>query len=125
MNDLPLQVTEIDDVEVDEADGPDAGGREIHCRRRSKPSCADAEHLAGFQTPLTVNAHFGHDQMPAVPFDLIVRQLGQIQDLDFSGTSGDRGNDADGVARPYLRLLLLQIADVFVVQVDVDEASKL
>ena len=39
--------------------------------------------------------------------------------------SGDRRDDADRVAGRDRRLLLLQVADIFVVQIDVDEAAQL
>src|SRR5437879_2491784 len=46
---LALQVAEVDDVEVDEAERSDAGGGEIHRDRRAKAACADAQHLGRFQ----------------------------------------------------------------------------
>ena len=147
---LPLQVAEIDDVEVDEAEGADAGGGEVHRDRGSESAGADAEHLRGLQLPLTVDADLRHDEMPRVALHLVVGQRRQISirvtvrlkadttsiGVDRRGlarrslsgarhAAGDRRNDADGVDRLDRRLFLLQIADVFVVDVDVDEAAQL
>ena len=73
--------------------------------------------------------------MPAVALDLVVRQLRQVavglrprrsrsgyRALD---SSRDGRDDADCVARSNGRLFFLQIADVLVVDVDVDEAAEL
>src|SRR5262245_35008914 len=42
-----------------------------------------------------------------------------------NGSSCDRRNDADRVSRLHRRVLFLEIADVLVVQVDVDETPEL
>ena len=78
MDDLPLQVAEVDDVEVDDADSADAGGREVHRCRRAESAGADAQHAAGLQLALPVDADLRHDQMPAVAFDLVVGELGKF-----------------------------------------------
>ena len=77
VNDLPLQVAEVDDVEIDDAERADAGGGEIHRRRRAEPARADAQHLGGLQLALPLDADLRHDQVPAVALDLVARQLGQ------------------------------------------------
>ena len=78
VNDLPLQVAEVDDVEVDDADAADAGRGEIHRRRRAEAAGADAQHAARLQLALPVHADLRHDQMPAVALDLVVGELGQL-----------------------------------------------
>ena len=70
MNDLALQVADVDHVEVDESDGPDARGREIHRRRRAQPACADAEHARGLQPLLAFYADLGQHQVAAVALEL-------------------------------------------------------
>ena len=110
VQDLPLQVAEVDDVEVDDADA---------CRRRPRrDTCATGEPsppapmqstFAGLQLALTVDADLRHDQVAAVALDLLVRQLWRQLRLDvrlarrsFGGggrAAGDRRDDADRVAR--------------------------
>ena len=141
MQNLSLQVTEVDDVEIDQAEGADASRGEIHGGRRSQPARADAQHLGRLQLPLSLHADLGHDQMPAVAFDLVVGERRQLAvrlrlrgvrlkpDTTHIGVGGrhstrDRRDDADGVARLHRRLLFLQIPDVFVVHVHVDEAAQ-
>ena len=144
VEDLPLQVAEIHDIEVDDAERADAGGGQVHRHRRTQAAGADAQHLGRFQLALTVHADFRHDEVPAVALDLVVGQLRESAfrrvrlirrarlkaDAPFRvgrrrSAACDRRDDADGVAGLHGRLLLLQIPDVVVVDVDVDEAAQL
>ena len=77
VQDLALQVAEVDDVEVDEAERADAGGREVHRDGRAEAAGADAEHLRGLQLALPLDADLRHDQVPAVALHFVVGQLGQ------------------------------------------------
>ena len=43
---LALQVAVVDDVEVDEADAPDAGRGQVQRQRRAEPARADQQHAA-------------------------------------------------------------------------------
>ena len=70
MQQLALQVAEVDDVEVDDADAADARRGHIHGRRRSKSACADAEDASRLQLLLTIHADFRHDQVPRIALDL-------------------------------------------------------
>src|SRR5688572_18547988 len=129
MDDLPLQVAEVDDIEVHDADPADAGSREIHRRRGAETAGTDAQHAARLQLALPVDADLRHDQMPAVALDLVVGQLREIARLDAlvvrlkadatyvfgrRRAAGDRRDDAHRVVRRNRRLLFLQIADVLV-----------
>ncbi len=76
MQDLPLQIAEIDHVEIDEADAADAGGREIQAQRRAETAGADEQHARGLEALLPVHADLGHDQVPAVAGDLLLRKRG-------------------------------------------------
>ena len=78
MDDLALQVAEVDDVEIDDADGADTGGGQIHRGRRTEAAGADAQHAARLQPSLTVDADLRHDQVPAVTFDFVVGELREI-----------------------------------------------
>ena len=134
---LPLQVAEVDDVEVDDADAADAGGGEVHRGRRPEPAGADAEHAARLEPPLPVHADLRHDQVTAVALDFVGVSVGSSSrrarhDLTSAfalggraTSAGDGRHDAQRVARLHRRLLLLQVADVFVVQVHVDEVPQL
>ena len=140
---LPLQVAEIDDVEVDQAEGADAGGGEVHRDRGSESTGADAEHFRGLQLPLTVDADLRHDEMPRVALHFVVGERGRfalgkgvrplfgdrggrkgVVPLFRTGAARHRRDDAHGVVRRDGRLLLLQIPDVLVVHVYVDEAAQ-
>ena len=77
VDDLALQVGLVDHVELDDADGADAGGGEVQQRRRAQPARADDQHLGVLQPLLPVHAQVGDDQVPAVARDLFARQLGR------------------------------------------------
>src|SRR5579862_7344893 len=74
VNDLALQVGVIDDIEIDEAEGADAGGAEIQGKRRAEATGADAEYSRGFELLLALHANLGHDQMPGVAQDFILAE---------------------------------------------------
>ena len=76
---LPLQVAVVDDVEVDDADAAHARRRQIHRGRRPQSARADAQHAARLDPALPVHADLRHDQVAAVALDLLGverRQLG-------------------------------------------------
>src|SRR5262249_44625752 len=111
VKDLPLEVAVIDDVEVDEAERPDAGRRQIHRDWRSEAARADAQDLGGFEVALPVVADLRHDEVAGIA---LVFVLGEVGD-GFAYGTGDgfayrgtgtgpwhaarhRRNDADRVA---------------------------
>ena len=49
VDDLALQVAGVDDVEVDQAEGADAGRGQIKGERRAEPAGADAEDARGLE----------------------------------------------------------------------------
>jgi hypothetical protein len=75
VDDLALQVALVDDVEVDDAERADAGGREVHQRRAAEAARADGEHLGVLQALLPVHGDVGDDQVAAVAHDLLAGQL--------------------------------------------------
>ena len=85
VEDLALQVAQVDDVEVDDADRADAGGGEIHRRRRPEAAGADAQHLRGLQRALPVHADFRQDQVPAVAPDFVGGELRQRRCFGHAG----------------------------------------
>ena len=77
VDDLALQVAGVDNVEVDQAEGADAGGGEIERERRAQAAGADAEDFRGLQLLLALHAHFGQDEVARVARDLFVGELGE------------------------------------------------
>src|SRR5262252_8939598 len=76
MDDLPLQVGLVDDVEVDDAKRADAGSGQVQqCGRAESPG-ANAEHLRVLQPLLARHPNVRDDQMPGIALDLIDRELG-------------------------------------------------
>src|SRR6185436_2137917 len=125
MNDLPLEVCEIDNVEVNYPQAPYTGSRKIHRQRRPQPARAYAQHTRGFQLFLTFERDLGHYQVPAVAQDLIAVQLDRLRVFDSGRSSGDRGHDADRVPLLDRSLSLARIANVLVIDINVYEMPKL
>ena len=73
---LPLQVGEVDHVEIHQADAADAGRGQVQAERRAQAAGAHQQHLGLFQLLLAFHAHFGNDQVPAVAQDLVVGERG-------------------------------------------------
>ena len=71
VDDLTLEVADVDDVEVDDADRPDPGGREIQRTRRSEPTGADEEGLRAEQLRLAGRSDLRDEQMAAVALLLL------------------------------------------------------
>ena len=63
--------------------------------------------------------------MAAVPLHLVAVQRDAGRSRGRADAAGDRRDDAQRVAGLHRRLLAIEVADVFVVQVDVDEAAQL
>src|SRR3712207_4406732 len=76
VDDLALQVGLVDDVELDDAERADAGRGQVHEHGRAETAGADGEHLGVLQPLLTVHPDVGDDQVPAVPADLVDREIG-------------------------------------------------
>ena len=58
---LPLKVARADDIDIGQADGPDARRREVKADRAAQPARADAEDLGVQQLLLPFHADFGED----------------------------------------------------------------
>ncbi len=78
MNDLPLQIARVDDIEIDEAEGADSRRGQIQGQRRTESAGADTQHLGGLELLLAFHADFGQDQVARVARDLFIAQLGQL-----------------------------------------------
>ena len=74
VDDLPLQVRKIHDVEIHDAQRADAGGSQVQRQRRAQPAGADAQHLRLLQLELALHANFRQDQMARVAQDLLIAE---------------------------------------------------
>jgi hypothetical protein len=72
---LPLEIREIDIVEIDNADCADAGSRQVKRSGRSESSRADAQDTCGFEAVLPFGCDLGHDEMTRVPLQFFNIQL--------------------------------------------------
>ena len=74
VQDLALQVRQVDDVEVDDADRADAREREVERDRRAKPARADDQHLRTQDLALTGRPNLLHDDVARVAVHLLRRE---------------------------------------------------
>ena len=121
VEDLPLQVRVVDDVEVHEPERSHPGRGEVERERGSESARADAEHLRRLEPLLPLHAHLRHDEVARVAQDLVVREGGGLRDLP----PRDGGHDRERVALLRRGGLPLEVAHVLVVHVDVHERAQL
>ena len=72
VQDLALQVRHVHAVEVDDADLPDAGCRQVHRDRRTEAAGADHQHARVEQLALPGSADVRQDDVTRVPLDLVL-----------------------------------------------------
>ena len=89
VDDLALEVADVDDVEVDETDRPDARGGEIERGRRTEAAGADEQRLRAEEPGLAGRTDLGDQQMAAVALLLL-------------GGQDDRGLEVEAGALPGL-----------------------
>ena len=75
VQDLPMQVGKIDIVRIDNSQCADAGRCEVKRGWRSKSSGANAQSARRFQSTLSLDADFRHDEMTRVTSELFGAQL--------------------------------------------------
>ena len=78
VDDLALEVARVDDVEVDQAEGADAGRGEIKGQRRAQAAGADTEDAGGLEAALALHAHFGEDEVARVAREVVGREFGKL-----------------------------------------------
>ncbi len=133
VEDLPLEVGELDRVEVDQPEGPDPRCREVQRGRRAEAAGAYEEDLGAPEGSLAGDADLGKQQVPAVATQLVRRE--RLDRLRRGGrgrqpmglgrrTPRDRGHDGDDVPVLQHGGVALQCADILVVHVDGDEAAE-
>src|SRR5690242_8835938 len=76
MQHLPLQVRNVDDIEIDEAERADACRGEIERERGAKRAGADEQDASRFELALPVDADVRKDEVPAVAQHLLIGQRG-------------------------------------------------
>ena len=74
VDDLALEVGQVDDIEVDDADRADPGRRQIEHRRRAEPARANEQDLGAEQLDLALQADLGDEQVAAVALLLLSRE---------------------------------------------------
>ena len=116
MQHLPLEVGEINHIEIDDADCADAREREVKRGRAAEAAGADDEDLRLHQLALTDGADLRHDDVPRVAVHLLRRQ---------HLTARYSGYHRHFVAVADRRVLSLQRMDLLAVDVDVYVAGNL
>ena len=116
VDDLALEVGAVDDVEVDDAEGADAGGGEVDEHGRAEPARADGEHFAVDQLALPEGADLVHDQVAGVALDHFGRH---------GRAAGERGDHGHFIAVADQGVGALQGADFLAVEIDVDVLEQL
>ena len=78
MDDLALQVGQRHDVVIDHAERADAGGGEIHQRRRAETAGADHQHGGLLQRRLAGAADLAQHDVAGVAFEFVGAQHGNV-----------------------------------------------
>jgi hypothetical protein len=78
MEDLPLEVREIDGIEIDKPNGADAGGREIESHGRAQSSRSDQKHSRCLERALPVLPHLRQENVAAIANELFASQLRRV-----------------------------------------------
>src|SRR5262245_5763549 len=127
MDDLALQVAEIHHIKINQPNTTNSSGCEIETQWSSQTSRANQKHLGGLELLLSFHADFRHDQMPAIARYLIVAQLhaGKCFLTRCYVAACDRRDDTDDITVLERGFIVLQIADVFVVNIHIDEIAEL
>jgi hypothetical protein len=92
VDDLPVQVGDVDRVEVDHADAPHARRREVGQDGRAEPARADDDDPRRLELLLPLHRHLRHDEVTAIAPDLLVGEVHIGERL------GDAGDEAHGTA---------------------------
>src|SRR5256885_3384628 len=71
---LTLEIGEVDDVKINQAEFADASGRKIQTEWRAKPTRTDKQYLGVLQLELPLHTDFRHDEVAAVAKDFFVRK---------------------------------------------------
>ena len=72
---LPLEIAQVDPIEIDDADAADSGGRQVHSQRGAETAGSDDQGTRRAQPNLALHAHLGQREVAAVARDLLRVQL--------------------------------------------------
>ncbi len=125
VEDLPLQVADVDRVEVDDADLADAREREVHRDRRAETARADDQHARLHDLALTGWPDLRHDDVARVAFHLLAGKRADAAPWFVARSAGHRGDHGHLVAVLQRRLDAVQRRDLLLVDVDVDVRGHL
>ena len=76
---LPVEVADLHALRVDHRERSHAGGSQIHRRRRTEASSPDDGDLRARQLSLAGDTDFRKDELAAIPFDLRVSKLHDLE----------------------------------------------
>ncbi len=77
MNDLPLQIGQVDRVEIRQMQLPDTGGGQIQRHRRTETAKADNQHATVLELQLPVDVDVLQQNLPAVAQQFLIIQHGR------------------------------------------------
>ena len=78
MKNLPLQIREIDYIEINQSDGTDTRGGEIQRDRRAKPACSDQQHARALEGTLSIFSYLRQKNVTTVARQLFAGQLSSV-----------------------------------------------
>ena len=78
---LPLEVGVIDDVEIDQSDSADASSGQVESQRRAQTAGTDQEDAGGLEALLAGHRDLGHDEVAAVAQDFFGRKANGVGSL--------------------------------------------
>ncbi len=91
-----MEVGEIDGVGVDEAETADAGCGEVEADGRAESAGSDAEDARCFESFLSFERYFWHDEVPGVACDFVVRELDAVESVSVDDAGCHRKLLGDG-----------------------------
>jgi hypothetical protein len=80
---LPLQIREVDDIAVYQADGADTRGSEIQSGGRAEPAGADEQNLCLAQLHLAFATDLAENNLAAIPLNLLLSQFHRMRYSSF------------------------------------------
>jgi hypothetical protein len=123
MDDLPLEIGQVHDVEIHDAHGADAGRRQVERQRRPQAARADGEDPSRLEPPLALDSDLGQQQVPGVAQHFRMGELGQLG-VDRRPPARDARHDREHVTLAHRGVGGIQLPDVGVVEIQVDEIPQ-
>ena len=73
MKNLPLQIGEIDTVEIDKPHRSHTSSRQVQRSRGTQTTGANAQNTRRLKSFLSLSSHFGHDEVPRIALQFLLR----------------------------------------------------